>query len=142
MFDLIIMIDFIEHVEDLKSFLQEVVRILRSPGRLFLLTPNYRAFSRAKSSWTCLYKDFEHLQYFSPNSLKTISGRMKLTLIQWWTRGLPVPLSPYPRLYNRGFHRLLYPGVSWDNLARKVKYTPWPFLGKDFGHDLLAVVQR
>jgi 2-polyprenyl-3-methyl-5-hydroxy-6-metoxy-1,4-benzoquinol methylase len=48
-FDLILMIDIIEHIEALPSFLQEVKRVLRPSGSVFLITPNYHAFMWARS---------------------------------------------------------------------------------------------
>ena len=141
-FDLILMIDLIEHIEELPDFLQEVTRVLRSGGYIFLLTPNYRAFSRARSRWICLHKDFEHLQYLSPFSLAQLAAKVGLKVVRWWTRGLPVFPSPYPRLHKMGLHRVLYPRTSLSNVVKRLKYAPLPIICPSSGHDLCAIVKK
>ena len=141
-FDLISLIDVIEQIESLPSFLQEVMRVLRPSGSIFLITPNYHAFSWAKSHWICLYKDFEHLQYLSPSSLGQLAERIGLRVVRWWTRGLPVLLSPYPRLYKMGFHRVLQPRTSILNLTKRWKYSLLHRIRANSGHDLCAILKK
>lgn len=141
-FDLVVMVDLIEHVEDLRGFMKEVTRILRPGGNVFLLTPNYRAFRRARLSWICLYKDFEHLQYLSPASLEKLAAQLRFRVMRCWTRGLPVLLATYPRLHRWRLHWLLYPGVGLSNLVRKLKYISLPFGRMDGGHDLCAILKK
>jgi len=141
-FDIVFMIDLIEHVEHLLLFLREVTRILRSGGYIFLMTPNYAAFSGVGNSWVCLHKDFEHLQYLSPGSLQQLATKVSLQVTRWWTEGLPILLSSYPRLHRMGFHRILYPTVSVSNFGKKLRYASHSAIHSDIGHNLYAILKK
>ena len=141
-FDLVVMIDLVEHVENLPSFLREIGRVLRPGGEVFLLTPNYNAYTVARSFWPCLYKDFEHLQYFSPTSLHRAANEMGLALERWWTQGEPLKLSPYPCQLPQGLHRFRYPAVSFSNLAKKLLFRIRAFGRPDSNYDLCALLKK
>jgi SAM-dependent methyltransferase len=121
-FDLVTLIDLIEHVEDLHNFLREVRRVLKPAGNIFIITPNYLAYSFARNRWTCLYKDFEHLQYFGEQSLREVCGQIGWSLMKCWTDSAPFRTYEYPRLYKHGVHRLLHPGVSVRNGIAQFRY--------------------
>ncbi|MCM8794461.1 MAG: class I SAM-dependent methyltransferase [Candidatus Omnitrophica bacterium] len=139
-FDLLLMIDLIEHVENLPSFLREAMQVLRPAGKIFVLTPNYEAFRRAGSHWVELHKDFEHLQYFSRSSMAVLAGRAGLRLVDWWTEGLPVFLRPYPKRWLASLHRFLFPHISAGNLIRRIRYGY--LAGREGGHDLCVILQK
>jgi 2-polyprenyl-3-methyl-5-hydroxy-6-metoxy-1,4-benzoquinol methylase len=141
-FDIVLMIDLIEHVEDLPNFLREVARVLRPGGCVFLMTPNYAAFSRAGSSWICLQKDFEHLQYLSPGSLARMAATVYLRVVRWWTNGIPMSLSSYPALYPRGLHRVFHPVVSLSNLSKKLRHALVTGMRHDSGLYLYAILNK
>lgn len=141
-FDLVVMIDLIEHVENLPSFLREIGRVLRPGGDVFLLTPNYDAYAMARSLWPCLHKDFEHLQYFSPASLRRMADEMGLALERWWTQGEPLMLSSYPWQLPHRLHWFRYPAVSFPNLAKRLLFRARAFGRSDSGYELCALLKK
>jgi SAM-dependent methyltransferase len=74
-FDLITMIDLIEHIPDLLSFFHEVNRILKPSGRLLIVTPNIDSLSARlmRDAWS--HFKTEHLHYFSPKTIDTLLKR-------------------------------------------------------------------
>lgn len=73
-FDAIYMGNVIEHVYDPRSFLQECFRLLRSSGRLLVLTPNSKSWGHKhyRQDWRGLEPP-RHLQIFDPGSLLRLS---------------------------------------------------------------------
>jgi SAM-dependent methyltransferase len=68
-FDVITMIDFLEHVRDPIATLAKAHRLLRPGGRLVVLTPNPASLSQRLMGRRWLHYKVEHLFYFSPRSL-------------------------------------------------------------------------
>lgn len=122
-FDLVTLIDVIEHVEDLNSFLLQLQRVLAPGGSVFIITPNYAAYFLARQQWTCLYKDFEHLQYFSATSIKDLCATTGLSVMKSWTDSLPYRVFEYPRLYKKHLHIWLHPRVAAKNGLAQRKYS-------------------
>jgi 2-polyprenyl-3-methyl-5-hydroxy-6-metoxy-1,4-benzoquinol methylase len=69
-FDVVIATHLIEHLNDPRSFLKEVHRVLRSDGQLFLITPNVDGFQGRLlgAGWRSAIRD--HLYLFSVHTLK------------------------------------------------------------------------
>jgi 2-polyprenyl-3-methyl-5-hydroxy-6-metoxy-1,4-benzoquinol methylase len=69
-FDVVTLIDVIEHVEDPQKQMKEVKRILKPNGHIIVVTPNLESLwsKILKSNWTNLKE--EHIFYFTPSSLK------------------------------------------------------------------------
>ncbi|MCJ7541221.1 MAG: class I SAM-dependent methyltransferase [Desulfobacterales bacterium] len=74
-FDLITMIDLIEHIPDLLSFLREVHRILKPSGRLLIVTPNTESLSARLMRGAWSHFKTEHLYYFSPKTIGELLRR-------------------------------------------------------------------
>lgn len=74
-FDIITMIDFIEHVRDPSAILDKAFRLLKPGGQLVLLTPNAASLSRRVMGLRWLHYKIEHLYYFSPKSLSRCLSR-------------------------------------------------------------------
>lgn len=140
-FDLILMVDFLEHVASLPGLLRELARILERGGQLFVLTPNFWAMGKSGAAWIGFSKSFEHLQYFSPESLEILFGAVGLRMVAWWTAGLPVAMRPYPRQWPAGLHRICFPWVSLPNFFRRVRFGSL-HVGSCVGHDLFAVLTK
>jgi 2-polyprenyl-3-methyl-5-hydroxy-6-metoxy-1,4-benzoquinol methylase len=121
-FDLVTLIDVIEHVEDLGGFLIESRRVVKPCGNIFVVTPNYLSFSVAKKAWVSLYQDFEHLQYFSRQSLTAACARAGFRMVKSWTDSMPFRIRPYPTLHRRNLHRLLHPCTALENAAFSLRY--------------------
>jgi 2-polyprenyl-3-methyl-5-hydroxy-6-metoxy-1,4-benzoquinol methylase len=141
-FDLITLIDVIEHVEDINTFLGELRRVLKPGGQIFIITPNYLAYALARHQWMCLYKDFEHLQYFSEQSLRSICARMGWSINKCWTDSGPFRIYEYPRLYRVGLHRLLHPQVALRNGLAERKFKRAASLQSPIGANLNAILRQ
>lgn len=81
-FDLVLMVEVIEHVIDKESLLREVWRVLTPAGRLFLTTPNPEcwALTAERALWWALRTAFRkpHLAkdaFISQRALATLLGR-------------------------------------------------------------------
>lgn len=71
-FDVVTLMDIIEHVPDPCALLREVFRVLRPGGTIFLVTPNFGSF------FVWLYRESaygigpeEHVTYFNSRSMET-----------------------------------------------------------------------
>jgi len=75
-FDIILASHLIEHLNDPKSFLQEVCRVLKDEGHVFITTPNISGFQAKlfKGHWRSAI--FDHLYLFS---IKTLIKLLKDT---------------------------------------------------------------
>jgi 2-polyprenyl-3-methyl-5-hydroxy-6-metoxy-1,4-benzoquinol methylase len=80
-FDAITMWHVLEHVHDLHAYLDQLKKLLKPGGKIFIAVPNYTS-SDARS-----YKDFwaaydvpRHLWHFSPASMQTLMQKHQITL--------------------------------------------------------------
>ncbi len=77
-FDAVVSSEVIEHVEKPKQYLQEINRVLKDDGILFLTTPNYKSFWPVlewiadKFSLTPKMKDEQHINFYNPKTLKRL----------------------------------------------------------------------
>ncbi len=80
-FDIITMIDLLEHVTDPIKTLNEVKRILKPDGYILIVTPNIDSVwvKLLGKKWTN-FKE-EHIFYFSPISLKFMTEKTNLKII-------------------------------------------------------------
>jgi 2-polyprenyl-3-methyl-5-hydroxy-6-metoxy-1,4-benzoquinol methylase len=78
-FDVITMIDFIEHVRDPAATLGKAYRLLRPGGRILMLTPNAASLSRKMLGPRWLHYKVEHLFYFTPAGLSRCLERSGFT---------------------------------------------------------------
>lgn len=140
-FDLVTLIDVIEHVENLNSFMVEVRRVLKPGGHLFIITPNYLSYSLARQDWSCLYKDFEHLQYFSEQSLREVCASVGIRLLKSWSDSIPFRTLEYPHLYKSGVHRLLHPWVAAQNSLAQIRYRQAVATQAWAGSNLIAILR-
>jgi len=70
-FDVIYMRDVIEHIPNPKEFLNEVNRVLKPGGQLFLETHNVDGWIyRIAREWHTVFFGFEHPNHWSPRTLK------------------------------------------------------------------------
>ncbi len=141
-FDLITLIDVIEHFEDLHSVIAELRRVLKPGGHLFVITPNYLAYSLAKRAWTCLYKDFEHLQYFSEQSLREICRSAGIRMLKSWSDSIPFRIFEYPRVYKSGLHRFLHPEIVVRNALAEMKFNRAAASPSLLGGNLCAILRN
>lgn len=78
-YDIVVMWDFIEHVDNPLGAIQDAVTLLAPQGSLFIRTPNLHAFEFAVfgSDYHSLKR--EHLNLFSPYSLSKVVRRAGIT---------------------------------------------------------------
>jgi 2-polyprenyl-3-methyl-5-hydroxy-6-metoxy-1,4-benzoquinol methylase len=81
-FDAILLSHVIEHLSNPAEIIAECYRILKSEGRLIMITPNAGSWSRKlfKENWRGLEVP-RHLQIFTPPSLKHIASRSHFSTI-------------------------------------------------------------
>ena len=139
-FDLITLIDIVEHVEDIISFMRELRRVLRPDGKLFIITPNYSAHTVAADEWVCLHQDFEHLQYFSSESLSRLAQESGFSTLKTWTDSLPFKTHPYPSLRSLRLHQLFHPGIAVSNAQVKARYKRVAKVNAAAGLNLNAII--
>jgi 2-polyprenyl-3-methyl-5-hydroxy-6-metoxy-1,4-benzoquinol methylase len=139
-FDIVSLIDLIEHVEDLPAFMAALRRALKDGGEVLVATPNFASFALARDNWKGLAQDFEHLHYFSPQSLRTVAEKSGFNLVRWWAEGTPFQVLQYPRLRPFGLHRARHPGVSLRNLWFRARRDYHFRRDQSCGYELWAVL--
>lgn len=80
-FDLITMWHVLEHVDDLKSEISQLQRLLKKGGRLVLALPNFKSYDAQyyKEKWAA-YDVPRHLNHFCKTSIANIFNNSDLTL--------------------------------------------------------------
>ena len=73
-YDFICAWDLIEHINDVSDFLEKIENALSENGVFIFSTPNA---TDKETTWPCFSMSFEHLIYFSEQSLKELIGRSK-----------------------------------------------------------------
>ncbi len=91
-FDVITMWHVLEHVHDLNERIEEIHRLLKKGGMVFIAVPNADAYDAKhyKSTWAA-YDVPRHLYHFTPKSIKTLFTRHGLNFI---TQKL-MPFDPF-----------------------------------------------
>ncbi|MDR2952499.1 MAG: class I SAM-dependent methyltransferase, partial [Treponema sp.] len=94
-FDVILASHLIEHLNNPRSFLNEVFRALASEGRVFITTPNIAGFQARITGANWRSAIFDHLFLFSKQTLKAllIDTGFKIEGIHTWG-GLAAGLAP------------------------------------------------
>lgn len=81
-FDIISMIDLLEHAPDPLNFIKEVKRILKLEGILVVITPDTSSFSRkllGSKNW--FHYKLEHLFYFNKKSISFLMKKFNFEVI-------------------------------------------------------------
>lgn len=79
-FDVVVMQDVIEHLSDPLGYLQEIYRILRPGGGLYIDTPNFNSVTRyfLGKDWSVFFP--WHQYYFTPRTLQQMIEKSSFTL--------------------------------------------------------------
>lgn len=93
-FDVIVMNDVIEHIEDPKAVLKEIRRILKNDGVIYISTPDIQSFlSRLlRAKWWGINK--YHLFYFSKKTIEKLFEEVGFK---------PLRYSSYPRIFSLSY---------------------------------------
>lgn len=82
-FDVITMFDVIEHLIDPNSSIKEISRIIKSEGLLIISTPDISCWhSKIMGKKWAAISPTEHLNYFSPKSIKFLLEKHGFTIIE------------------------------------------------------------
>jgi 2-polyprenyl-3-methyl-5-hydroxy-6-metoxy-1,4-benzoquinol methylase len=94
-FDVILASHLIEHLNDPRSFLVEIFRILKNDGYIFISTPNISGFQARLFGGFWRSAIFDHLYLFSVRTLKTMlkMAGFKVEKVSTWG-GLAAGLAP------------------------------------------------
>lgn len=120
-YDAITLWHVLEHVHDLDSYMQQLKRLLKQTGTLFIAVPNYtsRDASAYKEYWAA-YDVPRHLYHFSPQSMQVLLKKHGLRLLQhrpMWYDSFYVSLLSSK--YKKGKPQL--PGAFWNGLRSNLK---------------------
>jgi 2-polyprenyl-3-methyl-5-hydroxy-6-metoxy-1,4-benzoquinol methylase len=80
-FDVITMWHVLEHVHDLHDYMEQLKKILKPGGRIFIAVPNYTSYDASfyKNFWAA-YDVPRHLYHFSPEAMYALLGVHNLQL--------------------------------------------------------------
>ena len=88
-FDVVVLQEVVEHMRDPAGELREVARILRPGGLLYVTCPNFASLSRRLLGPRWRVVEYpEHLNYFTPSSLRSLAARHGLREVMVATTGL------------------------------------------------------
>jgi 2-polyprenyl-3-methyl-5-hydroxy-6-metoxy-1,4-benzoquinol methylase len=139
-FDVILMLDVVEHVFDPERFFAEAIRCLKVGGAVFLRTPNANSYDVAGVSWTYLHSGLEHVQYLSYETISWLAKNYGLAVDELWSEGCPAIL-PYRRFHRSRLLRLLWePRTIIANAYYRWKQRT--LAAKGLGADFFAVLRK
>jgi SAM-dependent methyltransferase len=118
-FDVISLIEVLEHIPDPVSLLQSVASLLRPAGLLFLTTGNADPHRRTFASWGYVIPEV-HVSYFSPESLARALDRAGLQSFPLGKNLGLTDIVKYKILKALGFKRLnpLFAILPWSLICR------------------------
>lgn len=80
-YDIVTIIDVIEHVNNPRDLLTEAKKCMKSEGILVIVTPNLRSLVAHLFGWRWWHFRIAHIGYFNANNLKMICERAGLEII-------------------------------------------------------------
>lgn len=83
-FDLILLFNVLEHIDDPLSLLKECANRLAPNGRLIIVVPNFSSWQARVAGPRWFHLDVpRHLIHFTPETLRVMLGRAGLRITQW-----------------------------------------------------------
>lgn len=119
-FDVITLWHVLEHVHSLHDYMEQIKRLCRPDGRIFIAVPNYTSYDAKKyrGDWAA-YDVPRHLYHFSPASMEILTEKHGLTIkrIQpMWLDSFYVSLLSEKYKHGKGnILRGLWNGLVSDN---------------------------
>ncbi len=100
-YDIVVMLELLEHVENPRAYLAEARRLLRPGGALLASTPNFNGLTRRLIGPEWRICGSEHLHYFTRRSLRRLLhtvgfNRVRIACLNW---------NPYDMLMSRRWGR-------------------------------------
>lgn len=87
-FNMAIALEVIEHVVSPTRFLRCVNGVLKKDGYLLLSTPNYGCAKKYGEGWLGFRTSFEHIWFFSVETLKKLAMKEGFRLLYWETNAV------------------------------------------------------
>jgi 2-polyprenyl-3-methyl-5-hydroxy-6-metoxy-1,4-benzoquinol methylase len=120
-YDAITLWHVLEHVHDLQQYIQQLKKILKENGKLFIAVPNYTSGDAAiyKEHWAA-YDVPRHLYHFSPQSMQALMEKNGLKIQQYkpmWYDSFYISLLSSK--YKNGKPNL--PAACWNGLRSNWK---------------------
>tara|TARA_B100000315_G_scaffold239875_1_gene259126 strand:+ start:22 stop:882 length:861 start_codon:yes stop_codon:yes gene_type:complete len=126
-FDVVILIDLIEHIADPITFMKKLRTLLRDTGIMLIVTPNIFSTSRKilGDRWFH-YKD-EHVCFYSSKSMETLLEKSGYRLLRRYPGFKHLTLK-YINAHNRKYHKSKITKIlsGFTNILPK-KITNYPF---------------
>ena len=109
-YDVVYMRDVFEHVPEPKAMLHEINRVLKPGGLVYIEVPNIDGliYKIVKERHVCVF-GFEHLNYWSPQTLRTILERTGFAVTETAFASLDFTVGDVIRAYILPTHTTLYP---------------------------------
>lgn len=152
-YDIVTLLDVIEHVPDPVSFIKEVWRILTPNGLVAITTPNFRLGKVLGKDWIGFNQSLEHLLYFESGSCSRLFLQSGFKPIITTTRANVDALTILAQGNNEQKQKLaqrirkfsylgpVYVIARW--FYRKwVAFDPKAGQRKGYGHQMLMVAQK
>jgi 2-polyprenyl-3-methyl-5-hydroxy-6-metoxy-1,4-benzoquinol methylase len=98
-FDVVALLEVVEHLEDPATVLRRALEVLRPGGTLVLSTPNFASLGRARrrERWPHIYPA-QHILYFTPSTLRALMRDCGVRPLRTYTWSAEVArLSVLPR---------------------------------------------
>ena len=111
--DVVIASAILEHVVSPVEFVEQLARLLKPGGKLFLLTPNAASFHYrlARSWWRELLAIGEHVFLFTPQSLAAVAEKSGLRVSSVAT----------------DYDYLILPKLAWPHSMKAAAILPWSY---------------
>lgn len=90
-YDIITMLDVLEHLTQPREFLIKAYNLLRKGGALLFTTPNFNCLNRLllQRNWRWIHK--EHLFYFTPYTIKKLIKNINFKILEFKTKNIDLP---------------------------------------------------
>lgn len=131
-FDIIVMYDLIEHLQDPVGDMNIIYRLLKKGGILFILTPNDNALLRKisrvlyRASLHCFSKPMErlyysdHLSYFTPKSISAFLKQFACEIVLLETRNQELSRLELPCISRWGVRTVFHFSEYFSDLGGKL----------------------
>lgn len=116
-YDIVTLIDVIEHVPDPASLLREVRKLMSPQGVLVVVTPDVRSLAAKVMGWHWWHFRIAHIGYFDRKTLTAICHREGLDVLHWQRPSWYFTVSYLRERLLQYFPRWLLPNGKWMDRA-------------------------
>jgi 2-polyprenyl-3-methyl-5-hydroxy-6-metoxy-1,4-benzoquinol methylase len=131
-FDVVVMIDVVEHISNMQLFMEQVTSVIKPGGLLFIGTGNIDSFNAhlAGPDWG-YFVSWEHVSFFNVKSIRTLLSRFNFKEIDIQKTSLqhkPINNSVQfvknlvKKVVNLFLKRKFYHGICYDHMIVMAKY--------------------